>query len=239
MKPNHFSIFSIPFSTALAIAIITFRPALADTVVVPSAAEGVDQPNAVADLFPPSGAHIQYVYDNNDLLQAMPDGGFITGIAYRLDADFGRPVDTTVNVEIFMSTTQAAPPSSLNFVFAENRGPDFQNVFARNDFQLNASFTAGTAHPFDLGVPFSSPFFYNPRGGNLLIETYVFKSANNLVAVDAARAGAVSHWEGEPSLGAAPVIQLTFEPVPEPHLFVPCVGTLLIYTLTRKKRELA
>jgi hypothetical protein len=238
MKPNHFSIFSIRFSTPLAIAIITSRLALADTVIVPSSAASVDRPNAAADPFHSNGSHLQFLYGNNDLLQAMPDGGFITGIAYRLDADSGRPVDTTVNVELFMSTTQVSPPS-LNFLFAENRGTDFQNVFTRNDLPLKATFTAGTVHPFDLRIPLSTPFFYNPRNGSLLIESYTFNRGNNLIAVDSAGVGAVAHLEGEPSLGAAPVIQFTFEPVPEPHLFTLFIGALLIHTLTRKKRELA
>jgi hypothetical protein len=237
MKINLLSLFPVRFLTALGLTTISCLLVQADTVIVPASAAGVDRPNSAADPFHDT-AHIQFIYSNNDLLQAMPDGGFITGIVFRNDADFGVAVDSVVNAEIFMSTTHVSPPS-LSFVFAENRGPDFQNVFARNDLPLKASFTAGTVHPFDLRIPFSSPFFYNPQNGNLLIETQAYQRPNKLIAVDAGVPGAIAHLEGEPSFGAAPVIQFTFQPVPEPHLFAPFVGALLIYTLTRKKRELA
>jgi len=95
---------------------------------------------------------------------------FITAISFRLDAQYGQAFATTLpNVQISLSTTSASP-DALSLTFADNVGAD-ETVVHNGPLSLSSTFSGPAAGPkaFDITIPIS-PFFYNSRQGNLLLE---------------------------------------------------------------------
>lgn len=105
---------------------------------------------------------------------------FITGITFRPDASPLGGADSSgwrispisVNLLIRLSTT-SKPVDGLSFTFAENIGLDQTTVL--NGFvpvsSSNSLIPGGTTKLFDVRVDFTTPFLYDPRLGNLLLDT--------------------------------------------------------------------
>jgi hypothetical protein len=101
----------------------------------------------------------------------------ITGIAFRPDAQFGGAFSAILsNVQIDLSTTTAAP-DSLSATFSNNIGADVTTVRS-GSLPLSSSFTgpAGGPKDFDIVIPFTTPFLYDPTLGNLLLDVRNFSS---------------------------------------------------------------
>lgn len=76
-----------------------------------------------------------------------------------------------------LSTTPLAV-NALNSSFAENIGPDNTVVYSST---WNMGVFAGENSPlqFQFVVPFSTPFFYNPINGNLLLDIQITNWVNS------------------------------------------------------------
>jgi hypothetical protein len=108
-------------------------------------------------------------------------GGLITQIAFRPDVTFGNAFSMTIaNIQIDLSTTSATP-DGLSDTFASNVGADDIVVYA-GAFAVSTSFTGPASGPkaFDIIINLTTPFFYNPSLGNLLLDVRNFSGASLL-----------------------------------------------------------
>jgi hypothetical protein len=99
----------------------------------------------------------------------------ITQIAFRPDAGSGAAFSSTLsNIQIDLSTTSAAP-DGLSTTFASNVGADDTTVFS-GSLSLSSAFTgpAGGPKAFDIIINLTTPFFYHPGAGNLLLDVRNF-----------------------------------------------------------------
>ncbi len=106
------------------------------------------------------------------------DNEFITQIAFRPNgSDFGTSAffSTISNIQINLSTTDAAP-GSLSTTFASNVGEDDTVVFC-GALSLSSS-NEGSPKNFDIIIPLTTPFFYDPTEGNLLLDVRKFSKSS-------------------------------------------------------------
>jgi hypothetical protein len=101
--------------------------------------------------------------------------GWIDQIAFRPDGPLGLPFSITINnIQIDLSTTMA-DPDGLDSTFANNVGPDDVTVFS-GALNLSSAFVgpAGGPKAFDIVIDLTTPFFYQPASGNLLLDVRNF-----------------------------------------------------------------
>lgn len=119
----------------------------------------------------------QQVYAASEFASAG-DSLLITQIAFRPDArifgiprDFGHPFSTTIgDISISLSTTTQAV-DGLSLTFSENIGSD-EKVVRTGPLTLSSADTGPDDGPkdFDILIDLSTPFFYRPALGNLLLD---------------------------------------------------------------------
>lgn len=132
-----------------------------------------------------SGARYLNIYDASEFLSAMPEGGIITGIAFRLDESVQNAVSVTVpSIEIRMSTSPVTA-SSISMRFADYVGADETIVFPRAPMQFQASTSAVVPHPFSEFIPLATPFTYDPRNGSLAVDLWTFQQSPQTLLIDA------------------------------------------------------
>jgi hypothetical protein len=152
----------------------------------------------------------------------------IAGVAFRPARHEKAFASTLPAVSIYLSTTTASV-GALSTSLADNLGSD--NTLVRSGpLSLSSNFTGPQEGPkeFDIWIPFSTPFVYNPTAGNLLL--YVINSGGgSTIQFDAAefadetsRAYIFSDVVNADTLGL--VTQFEATPVPEP-------ATLLLLAL--------
>ena len=119
----------------------------------------------------------QEVFGAVDFINFAPSGGYLSFLRFRADERLGRPFTPTVinNIQISLSTT-ARRPDGLSATFADNVGGD-------NTVVVNGSLTLSspTGHDFDIRIPFSQPFFFDPNAGNLLMDIRLFSGGATTV----------------------------------------------------------
>jgi hypothetical protein len=174
--------------------------------------------------------------------------GSISEIQMRSDgAPGGGPFSTSVELEITMSTTQKAE-TTLSPIYGLNTGFDESIVFSRSRFLMSSSSSvSGGPNVFDINIPLSTPYVYDPSLGNLLVDIRAYDPGSS-PQLDAAYEGSFSGprdgiggVRGDvavPSGGNGPigfVMKLTFEPVPEPRtVTLLFVGTAAWFVARRK-----
>jgi uncharacterized protein (TIGR03437 family) len=142
------------------------------SVVIPNAnATAAASPDGNFPSTPVSG-EIQTVYDPSQ----FPSGPvYITGLALRAAPGQG-PFTITLGGSIYLSTSPNWPNSNsghtlLSTTLASNVGPDNTLVLSGNNITMNGSGCAGPAPcPFAMPIVFTSPFFFNPAKGPLLLD---------------------------------------------------------------------
>jgi hypothetical protein len=153
----------------------------------------------------------------------------IRELRYRPSAGWGDAFSATISdLQINLSTTAAAV-DGLSATFANNVGADDRVVF-NGSIDLSSAFCGPRDGPkdFDIIIPLTTPFRYNPARGNLLID-YRNRSGSDAPLIDtgvgngASRAfalGAGSTVAASVDQGGE-VVQLVYtegEPEPEPPL---------------------
>jgi hypothetical protein len=135
----------------------------------------------------------------------------------------------TLDLRIYASTTTQSV-AGLSRTFADNIGPDHTLVFSGPLTLLTANLPGpGNTRQFDIAFSFTTPFRYDPRAGNLLIEFQTFSVSGVQVQRDLVSGDPSVNVVAAPSptattgnvAGYGLVAQLTFQPVPEP-------GTLML-----------
>jgi len=158
--------------------------AVEPTVVVPNSArttEG-DINNSYPFNITPFGLSSQR-YQQVYAASQFGGGGLITQIIFRPDAMFGNAFMSTLpDIQIDLSTTSAAD-DGLSSTFADNVGADDTIVFARGALTLSSAFTGPPDGPkdFDIIITLTTPFFYNPALGNLLLDVRNFGAGTTTV----------------------------------------------------------
>jgi hypothetical protein len=215
------------------------------SIVTPNGLTGTE--GNIANTYPFSVAETmryQQVYAASQFGAIAAGGGMITGIAFRPDAVYGNAFTHTVaNIRIDLSTTTAGP-GGLSLTFAKNVGANDTTVF-NGSLTLSSIFTgpAGGPKNFDIFIPLTTPFYYNPAAGNLLLDIRNFSSGNsggNLIPfLDATSANPTlvgRDWAFDVSATSAYsqdtiglVTQFTATTIPEPTTWgLLCVAPLLI-----------
>jgi hypothetical protein len=109
----------------------------------------------------------QQVYDASQFAHLKNGGGLINRIAFRGHGP-GVPFSGTVpQLQVNLSTT-GKTPDGLSSTFADNVGANDTQVFS-GPLQTTVTFS-GDPSNFEVVVNFTTPFFYDPGKGNLLVD---------------------------------------------------------------------
>jgi hypothetical protein len=184
-----------------------------------------------------SSMRYQQMYDASQFTSVANGGEYITQINFRAASIDGAFSTTLQNIQ-FNLTTTANP--SLNSTFADNIGIDDTTVFSGS-----WSFSSASAGPsvFDIVLNLTTPFFYNPVNGNLVLDiknfgggdSVYFDDAYNDGGVTRAYSGDVSDPSAEDSDNEGLVTQFTFSPVPEPTSVLLITIGSLVFVAWRKR----
>jgi hypothetical protein len=232
----------------LALLALASPPAEAASIVVPNNLATTEGNDANFLPFAPSPSErYQQVYGASQF-SSLIGGGFITQIIFRPDGFVGAAFTSTLpSIRIDLSTTSAAP-DALSSTFASNVGANDTIVYGGltgAPLTLSSANTgpAGGPKDFDIVINLSSPFFYDPTLGNLLLDVRnfgggmtTFFDAENTAGDSVSRVGTLAGGNGNSAtadlndtLGL--VTQFTFVAVPEPAtLALVVVGFLIIAT---------
>lgn len=239
----------------LAATALLASPALADTVVAPSAYANTDAPNAqfaVLGNLSNSAATFQFVVDASQLT-GIRTGSSINGIGFRFSGSpFLEPQGVASFSNYSIQIGQAARTTgNLSSTFATNIGADA--IIARSGALSIAagSFTdlpgSGPNNFYD--ISFTTPYTY--QGGDLAVTLrYSPMSGNPGIAVDAfapdsrintvTRLGSATATTGD-NVGvlSAPVTRFTFAAVPEPASWALLIGGFGMVGGTARRRRIA
>jgi hypothetical protein len=198
--------------------------ARAQVIVVPNALATTDGNGSF--MAPTGPSRIMQIHDASQFA-ALSGPVFITGYAQRPDANAGITGPQVVNVQIFASTTSRSV-AGLSSTFADNIGADHTLVFSGMHTLVTANLPGpGNTRQFDVAQPFTTPFRYDPRAGNLLIELRFLSVSGQPVIRDAVSGNpsVMAMIAGSPTattgtvVDLAAVVQYTVQPVPEPSAF--------------------
>ncbi len=202
----------------------------AETVVIPKELEEKEGPFTEEPFRDRSRHH--YLFGQSLFLESMPEGAVITGLAMRVD-ELNTVRSAQVSITMSLSTHPVLP-FHLSTRFGENIGSDAKTVF-RGPLSVIDSAPGQGLKPFDALIPFESPFFYDPRNGNLLLDVTAPIGANGLYfdmfqsSNVASILGGIGTNSGLLAGDVALVLQFNYVPVPEPSILAICtvfVGAL-------------
>ena len=171
------------------VCLLVATPASAQTIVVPRILQAVEGESNLCFPFDLG----DYSFNSQRYQQVYADSEFrdfvgpvrITAIAFRPDSQWGNSFAGLLpKIQINLSTT-AAVPGRLSPVFLENVGPDDTIVFT-GPLALSSNFTgpAGGPKDFDIRIELKTPFLYDPKAGNLLMDVRNFEGGT-LIPFDA------------------------------------------------------
>ncbi len=219
-------------------------PAFGSIIVLPNAE--TNSPGGLNGTAPSSPVSIvvQALFASNQFPGAMD----ITGASFRADPGTG-PVDWTFSSTSIYLSTSPNSPSSMSTTFANNIGPDNTLVFTGTNVTLSDAGCSGPGVcPFDLGINFTTPFFYNPANGSLLEELvgtgFTGSGATDAVSFSGpggglarvTATGSTTATTGTLAYGNS-ITGFTFTSVPEPTSWtMMAVGATALVWMGRKRR---
>ena len=111
-----------------------------------------------------SGATYQQIYSSQEFTSSPI---LITQVAFSTSSSISDATSASLALDVHLgvAATSAANPSAT---FSMNRGANYQDVFSRT-----LTFTPALNNTFDMGISLSSPFFYNPSMGDLLLDIQI------------------------------------------------------------------
>jgi hypothetical protein len=216
------------------------------TPVVPNLM-GQEGNSASSTPFNQTGVRFQQVYDASQFSSVV---GWIREIEFRVDAG-GAGMDflnaTLSNIQISVSTT-LRQPDSLSPVFADNVGLN-NNIVYLGPLTMsgrNAHFPGGP-NTFESGVRFTTPFFYDPAQGNLLLDVrnYFGAATSPFDAVNSPGDPVSSLFAlgADSTSGTLSTVGLVtlfvIDPVPEPSTWALVVSGLIVFALSVCTRQKA
>ena len=158
--------------------------AVVPTVVVPNSARNVEggTNNSYPFNITPFGLPSQR-YQQLYVASQFGSGGLITQIIFRPDAFAGTAFTSTLpDIQIDLAYS-SAPDDGLSTTYANNITAGDTIVFARGPLALHSAFTGPPNGPkdFDIVITLTTPFFYNPALGNLLLDVRNFGAGTTTV----------------------------------------------------------
>lgn len=118
-------------------------------------------------LFSPQPIRYQQVFDSGQFSRLQAGGGLINRIAFRGHGP-GTPFTASApQLQVNLSTTNKTP-DGLSSVFTENVGGDDTQVYS-GPFSTAVTFN-GDPGNFEVVISFTTPFYYDPAKGNLLLD---------------------------------------------------------------------
>ena len=134
--------------------------------VVPSAQANVEGNSSSADLFTTSARQMTQVYSASEFGFSPGASGLVTSVAFRFDGSTAQSFNGLWPfLGITLSTTTQSP-DLLSPIFVNNGGADSVQVFA-GSFFIRGTNTGIFPRTFEVQIPFSTPFWYDPSRGNL------------------------------------------------------------------------
>ncbi len=118
-------------------------------------------------LFSSKPIRYQQVFDAAQFSRLNPGGGLINRIAFRGHGPGSPFTGTVAQLQVNLSTTSKTP-DGLSSTFADNVGADDAQVFS-GPLQTAVTFT-GDPTNFEVVINFTTPFYYDPEKGNLLLD---------------------------------------------------------------------
>ena len=161
MKPIHMSFL---------VCLTACSPAFADAFTVPNAQTAATGNSPLT--LGPSPVHLQQIIGSGQ----FPAGPMtITGLRLRSAPGSGPVSQSGANVQVTVSTTQAYPNTTNSHAlpsptYANNMGPDATVVYKGTGSLSSPGCAAPGPCPFDIPIPFSTPFTYDPSKGRFLID---------------------------------------------------------------------
>jgi hypothetical protein len=122
----------------------------------------------------------QQIYDASQ----FGAGGYITALRFRRDASTAPFTTTDPNIRIDLAYA-ATTVAGLSSTFANNIGSGDQIVY--NGSLTLSSTGTGSPNPFDIVIPLSSPFAYDPTKGNLLMDVRMLSGGGYGALLDASQ----------------------------------------------------
>ncbi|MBI5387580.1 MAG: immunoglobulin domain-containing protein [Verrucomicrobia bacterium] len=185
-QPTQAGLYSVVVSNALGTVAsreATLTVSTGGSLIVPSNLADTDGHGGSSVL--QSAIRLQEVYQAS---QFSTGPILIQAIRFRPSAIYGQAFSETIsNLQINMSATPIQP-GGMSRDFAANIGPDDTVVF-HGAIQLSSDCAGldGSPKAFDIVIPLSVPFLYDPSAGNLLVDFRNF-SGSLVTHVDAGAA---------------------------------------------------
>lgn len=211
----------------------------ADEMVVPKQYSTEEGPGGIS-IFIENARHV-FVY-SADLFDDMPTGGgFIEGVSFRYNQRTSGPFsfDAMQDIEVRAGITSKPPDTfpqrtefPIPFSILEARSDEV--VFPRATIHTKATILPNVVNPFDIFIPFSTPYRYDPAAAHFYIDIRTFDGLS--LFVDGALAqvdGTVSLLGGLESYDerrTGPIALFHFTPIPEPSIVAlwMALGSLLL-----------
>jgi len=122
----------------------------------------------------------QQVYDAYQFSAVSLPGAYITYLFLRPDGASEGAIGSTTNIQINFSTTHKVP-DSLSSVFSENVGADDTVAFGPDSLSFGSFDSSGSPKFWDVQIRLTTPFWYNPTLGNLLLEVRIRRWAAPII----------------------------------------------------------
>jgi hypothetical protein len=218
--------------------------AFADTIVVAPNAEAGSAGNATASPGT-DAAEFQEVFGSGQFTGPI----LITDIFLRTAVNTGPLSFSYSSFDITLSTTQAYPNDTgthalPSTTYANNVGPDATTVF---DGPLSASSPGCTGSgpcPFDIEIALSTPFYFNPTVGRLLMDvvtsvsngpTMGYFDGEMFSSYTGSTIASVSGPAGSPTGTLSPAgIIVEFDSAPEPASLALLISGIALFTWLRR-----
>jgi hypothetical protein len=166
----------VRYTLALVGALIASASLATTSVVVPNSRVDVEGETNNLSPFEGGVSRYQQVYASSQFAEINPGGAYLTQIVFRPDTFSGFPMTWRIpGVRIEFSTTSKTP-HALDEFFANNIGPDKVLAFGPGPLTLSTLDSGPSSGPraFDIVIPLTIPFFYDPVAGNLLMDVQVY-----------------------------------------------------------------
>lgn len=248
----------LPLLAALAILLAIATPSRGQdsgfATIVPGIREG-DTFSTVPFTGSPNSARFQQVYDSAAFTFFGQRPYLIHELQFRTDGDGTGFFSRFPGFQINMSTT-TRPVDGLSAIFAENVGRNDATVIPFGPYQVTGGYFSDIRPQlFTTVITFSTPFYYDPSQGNLLLDIRnsgggstgwgippffgpAYVDAVNVTgdSVSSVAANNVNALSGTPSsLGLVTRFMVT--PVPEPSTFALLLVGLVAFGFSARSRQ--
>jgi uncharacterized protein (TIGR03437 family) len=154
-----------------AILVVACATAFGDTLVVPNNQTSTPGNMPVPLTGGGTGLRLQEIVGRGQFDAPI----VITGFRLRSGVGTGAVTFNQPSVKLTLSTTQKFPNTSNghelpSLIYASNVGPDAKTVYNAALSGSSPGCRGPAPCPFDLAVPFTAPFSYDPTKGNLLVD---------------------------------------------------------------------